>query len=623
MVFYIPLPTGTVGTLTFTVNNGTTKLFEKTTKKAVMMSRNQILVAPLLNCAGDVLILSETFTESGTGTVSVASYAKGGQTVYSGATISYSIGDNTNTVVYKNENTAKGAASGELMLAKKASNKSGTFTISGIPTNVGNMKLSFVTNRNSDNCNTVSSGTSGITVSNRSVSGSSTPYTVSYDISVGNTAPSTCDITITNTSTGDNARIDDISITVSGSSYTAPSITPENANLVIDIAAEAVNTASTTFTYSNNVDNLGVSAVVNNEAKGWLTAFIEGSTLTVSANKNDTGSDRIGTVTLRASGATATVNVTQPNAKVSAPGFSTVGGTFANNQSITLSSDTDGATIRYTTDGTTPTSTTGTVYENEAIEVSALTTIKAIAYKENWVDSEIVSQTYSFKVATPTFSPGSGASVVSGSKVTISCVTDGASIYYTTDGSAPTSSSTLYSSSEKVTITENVTLKAIAVKANWVESEEGSASYTISNDLKEVFVFNTTAGLSALSITAPSTDSNGEDLSANTTYGTGTVTMKITHGSTNTRIWRKAKNNTSCYDLRVYGSGGTIVFDAGTGKVIKKVEFTAGTDSNFSLSVGETAVSNMTWAPSGTPTQSVTFTATAKTFIGAITVTYE
>src|SRR5574344_1917707 len=64
-------------------------------------------------------------------------------------------------------------------------------------------------------------------------------------------------------------------------------------------------------------------------------------------------------------------------------------------------------------------------------------------------------------VATPAFSVASGA-VNSGTEVTISCATDGAKIYYTTDGSDPTAESTEYT--DAISVTPPMTLKAIAVK---------------------------------------------------------------------------------------------------------------------------------------------------------------
>lgn len=79
------------------------------------------------------------------------------------------------------------------------------------------------------------------------------------------------------------------------------------------------------------------------------------------------------------------------------------------------------------------------------------------------------------KVATPTFSPAAGA-VDEGTLVTISTTTTGATIYYTTDGSAPTTAST---QGNTVTIDAAKTVKAIAVKENYVDSDVATAEFTI------------------------------------------------------------------------------------------------------------------------------------------------
>ena len=79
-------------------------------------------------------------------------------------------------------------------------------------------------------------------------------------------------------------------------------------------------------------------------------------------------------------------------------------------------------------------------------------------------------------VATPVFSVASGE-VESGTSVTISCSTEGAKIYYTTDESAPTASSTEYTAT--ISVTATVTIKAIAIKDGMNDSAVASASYTI------------------------------------------------------------------------------------------------------------------------------------------------
>ena len=81
------------------------------------------------------------------------------------------------------------------------------------------------------------------------------------------------------------------------------------------------------------------------------------------------------------------------------------------------------------------------------------------------------------KVATPVASP-KGGSVATGTTVTLSCATDGAKIYYTTDGSTPSASSTEYTSTP-IDITADITIKAIAVNDGMDPSDILNESYTI------------------------------------------------------------------------------------------------------------------------------------------------
>ena len=78
-------------------------------------------------------------------------------------------------------------------------------------------------------------------------------------------------------------------------------------------------------------------------------------------------------------------------------------------------------------------------------------------------------------VATPTFSPA-GGTFTTAQTVTISCSTNGVSIYYTTNGSTPSTSSTMYNG--PITISETTTLKAIAIK-DGTESNVAESTYTI------------------------------------------------------------------------------------------------------------------------------------------------
>ena len=62
---------------------------------------------------------------------------------------------------------------------------------------------------------------------------------------------------------------------------------------------------------------------------------------------------------------------------------------------LTITSPTPGTTIRYTTDGSVPTLSHGTVYTG-GINIAATTVIRAAAYKPGWKPSDVNTQTYLF-----------------------------------------------------------------------------------------------------------------------------------------------------------------------------------------------------------------------------------
>lgn len=66
---------------------------------------------------------------------------------------------------------------------------------------------------------------------------------------------------------------------------------------------------------------------------------------------------------------------------------------FTNSISVSMACATSGATIRYTTDGSTPTSSSGTVYSGP-IALTRTTTVKAIAYKSGMTPSGVAEATY-------------------------------------------------------------------------------------------------------------------------------------------------------------------------------------------------------------------------------------
>ena len=80
------------------------------------------------------------------------------------------------------------------------------------------------------------------------------------------------------------------------------------------------------------------------------------------------------------------------------PTFSSSAGAYLSAQNITISCDTEGATIYYTTNGDDP--TTGSSVYSAPIAVSASTTIKALAAKDGYNNSSIATAEYSFPATT-------------------------------------------------------------------------------------------------------------------------------------------------------------------------------------------------------------------------------
>ena len=343
------------------------------------------------------------------------------------------------------------------------------------------------------------------------------------------------------------------------------------------IAAKSGNLTQIVITYdgsnkptTNDVVNVGT---YNNSTGTWTGEAAS----VVFTRPSGSGHWRVKTITATVSGGSTPTCAT--------PTFLPDGGVYTSPQNVTISTETDGATIYYTKDGTTPTASS-TEYTG-AINVNATTTIKAIAVKDGNYDSSVATaeyiilghtgtqadpytvadaraaidanfgvtdvyvtgivseggsnlssgamnywisddgeeineleafkgknldntnftavtnvkvgdvvviygslkkygSTYEFtegnylvshkiKPATPTFSPAA-STYTSAQTVTISCATAGAAIYYTTDGTTPTSASTLYTA--PINVGATTTIKAIAIN-DGLSSDVATAEFVI------------------------------------------------------------------------------------------------------------------------------------------------
>lgn len=152
---------------------------------------------------------------------------------------------------------------------------------------------------------------------------------------------------------------------------------------------------------------------------------------------------------------------------------------FDESKNVTMSSNlTDlGGKIWYTTDGSDPrTQSNSNRHEyTSTLTFTETTNLKAVAVF-GCIYSDVVERTYTKKPAAPEISPAS-CTFNEPLTVTISAE-NGATIYYTTDGSDPTDQSTQYTGS--FTVSTTTTVKAIAYVGE-ANSNIATATYTYSN----------------------------------------------------------------------------------------------------------------------------------------------
>ena len=159
------------------------------------------------------------------------------------------------------------------------------------------------------------------------------------------------------------------------------------------------------------------------------------------------------------------------------PVITPAGGTYSGSQTVTISTSTPIEAIFYTTAGNQP--TTSSAHYTGPITVSSTENVIAFAAQTGFISSPMVSQRFTIAApaAAPVLSLASGT-YTSSQTVTITDATHGAAIYYTLDGTAPSTSSTPYSGA--ITIASTTTLRAIAVASGYAPSSISTATYTIS-----------------------------------------------------------------------------------------------------------------------------------------------
>lgn len=236
---------------------------------------------------------------------------------------------------------------------------------------------------------------------------------------------------------------------------------------------------------------------------------------------------------------------------VEAPTASVASGTYTKNQSVILSSATEGAMIYYTTDGTEPDKTNGEIY-TVPIAVTGTagenvdTTIKAIAVKDRMQDSEVQTFTYTIELPEPTPTPTPGQSGNS----------DNSGSDNSNSGNSSSGSSTDSSADVKI-----VDWEQVAADMRQPLTGEGNLNYTVRGEnrvatsvlqqlagLRQTLAFHSGNGI-ALSI-------SGQDVDRNVLNNLNSMNLTVADGTLSDKICStKETGSLKNLQLSVYDSG--------------------------------------------------------------------
>lgn len=365
-----------------------------------------------------------------------------------------------------------------------------------------------------------------------------------------------------------------------------PTITPASASL--DYNGSATFTASATTTpayttytfngdtyyyYNNTMNNAAPSSTTSGITYSWTlsgaaNSYLSpnsgtGSTITITHSTqapDDANSTLSVTASANGQSATSTSNAT---VTAEAPKVDPTGITLSSGTSMTVSVGSTG-TITYSLQPNpcynnvtfTSSNTSIATVSNSGVVTGVAAGSATITVSAKKIDgstsvdlTKTVTVSVRDKVATPTISFTPDANDNTKATATITCSTLGTTIYYTTNGSDPTVSSTAYSA--PFTIDENIELRAIAVNttdgAYWDNSDIATGTYISCITNAPTISYTQSSGIATVTIKAETGatiyyTTNGNDPTTSSSSGTTTVTINSV--SSGTTIKAFAKNGT-------------------------------------------------------------------------------
>jgi hypothetical protein len=239
---------------------------------------------------------------------------------------------------------------------------------------------------------------------------------------------------------------------------------------VIDANGNSAETAPILLAYDpTNLANTLYSSNTNPARDTALGSAVKFSVPTIANGKVYVGGDGgLSVYGLLTSEQTAPAPVISPNSA-----------TVAGEQLVTITDSLSAATIYYTRDGSTPT-TSSMIFHGQPLRLYSTTTVSAIASATGYLPSAPVSATYTFTsaAANPALSLA-GGTYAGAQSLQITDSSANAVIYYTLDGSTPTAASAIYTQPITIPVYVTETVNALAIAPNLNPSTMVSATYTV------------------------------------------------------------------------------------------------------------------------------------------------
>jgi alpha-tubulin suppressor-like RCC1 family protein len=155
-------------------------------------------------------------------------------------------------------------------------------------------------------------------------------------------------------------------------------------------------------------------------------------------------------------------------------------GTYSptNTLDVPVSSASPGATVRYTLDGTEPSTISTLVPADNIVRLDRSATFKAKAWSSGAPPSNSDSAIYELKVAPPFTSPAP-STFPYGTSITVTSPTSGSVVRYRTDGSTPTDADPQVTSGGSIVLQDTIALALKASRDGWTSAVVTGMSYVV------------------------------------------------------------------------------------------------------------------------------------------------